>query len=421
MRASRTNKKNPDMAFSLSWFIARRYLFQKRSVGFITIISYFSILGLLLGVASLVTTLSILNGFEQTLERAIIRFEAPLRVRAFHRDDIANSPELIAKVKSLINPEALRPYVEKEALFRAGDVAEGILVHGVSQENQASFRLPEMIVEGKLRLSPSEVAASRGIIVGQDLANRMEVSVGQRVFLINTQSMRGVMTQPLVKPFEVTGIFNSGLYEYDNAYVFIELEAAQELFQMAGMISGLEISLADPVKADEAARLLENELSYPYYAQSWKDLHRTLFAWMKSQSLPILVIFGMIVVVGIFNLVSTLIMIVVDKRRAVGILRAVGISAWKIIAVFFYQGAAIGFAGVMLGTLTGFGLCWLQDTFGIYSLNKEIYFVGTLPVSMHIEDFLLVGGTALVICFLATLYPAYRAAKLPPTDAIRFD
>lgn len=409
------------MPFSLTWFISRRYIGQRKSIGFITLISYFSILGLILGISSLVTTLSILNGFEKTLKNKIISFESPLRVKAFHDGDIADVKELTDKIKTIPECRTLYPYIEREVLLRAGDVAEGVVVRGIEQRLAQSPQVNRTITDGSGRLVPNEKEPVAGMLVGQDLANRMEITTGKRVFLISPQSSGGAFTQPFVKSFVVSGIFNTGLYEYDNTFIFISIGAAQELFRMAGMITGFEIQMPDPTRADEIAPILDKKLGYPYFAQSWQDLHRTLFAWMKTQSLPILIVFGLIIIVGIFNLVSTLIMIVLNKKKNIGVLRAFGISKWAIIKIFFYQGMLIGIIGIGLGSLLGYGLCWLEDTFKFFTLNKDIYFVDSLPVSMHIGDFVIVAGGAAIICLLATLYPAYKAAKMLPTDAIRWE
>ena len=407
------------MKFEFS--IAKRYLYQKRKIGFITLITYFSIIGLILGTSALETTLSILNGFDEEYKERIIEFESHIQVVTYHNrgtKDYKQIEKLLRETPGIIN---MSPYLEKECLLRKGrGAAEGIIAKGVDEEKFSSVVDVEGIIkEGKYELKKQDGEKHPGIIIGINMAEKMNISLGDIVILMSPQRFSQGFSQPVIKLFKVKGIFNSGLFEYDDTYVYIPLRSAQELFMMKGIITGVAARLEHRELADEVCDAINDKIYYPHYAQTWFDVHYMIFRWMDTMNLPVLLIFGMIALVGIFNLISTLVMIVVEKKRDIGILKSMGASRNSIMKIFLYEGIIIGGLGVGIGSALGFGLCWLEDTYKFFSLNKDIYLVNYLPVSMRFSDFLLIASIALFLCIAATVYPAWKASKLMPSDAIR--
>jgi len=404
------------------FLIAKRYLYQKRKIGFITLITYFSIVGLILGTGALVTTLSILNGFDEEYKERIIEFESDIQVITYHNRGTKDYHIIETLLKETSGVVSFSPYLEKECLIRKGrGSAEGVIVKGIDEEKFSKvIDVKGIIKEGRYELQLKDDSKRRqGIIVGSNIAEKMNIAVGDAVILMSPQRAAEGFSQPVIKVFAVKGIFNSGLYEYDDTYVYIPLKSAQELFMLKNTVTGAAVRVENREFADRICDELNKKLYYPHYAQTWFDVHFMIFRWMDTMNLPVLLVFGMIALVGIFNLVSTLIMIVVEKKRDIGILKSMGANRNSIMKVFLYEGIIIGGLGVGIGSALGFGLCWLENSYKFFSLNKDIYLVDYLPVSMKFSDFALIGSIALFLCIAATVYPAWKASKLLPTDAIR--
>ncbi len=407
------------MKFELS--IAKRYLYQKRKIGFITLISYFSIIGLILGTGALETTLSIMNGFDEEYKSKIIGFESQLQVVTYDNEgtkDYQMIEDILKENKEIIG---FSPYIEREALIRKGrSIAEGIIVKGVDEEKFSNVvNVKNIIKEGKFELQKKEGENYPGIVIGINLAEKLNLSLNDIVILMSPQRLSYNFSQPVLKVFTVKGIFNTGLYDYDDTFVYVPLKSAQELFMMGDAVSGVMTRLKNDEIVEKVSDEINKKLYYPHYARTWLDIHYMIFRWMDTMNLPVILIFGMIAIVGIFNLISTLVMIVVEKKRDIGILKSMGANQKSIMKIFLYEGVIIGGFGVGIGSVIGFILCWFQDKYRFFSLNKDIYLVDYLPVSMKPTDFIIIGSIALSLCIIATLYPAYRASKLLPTDAIR--
>jgi len=219
----------------------------------------------------------------------------------------------------------------------------------------------------------------------------------------------------------VTGIFETGMYEYDISLAYISLESAQSLFNLEGKISNIQLRVDNFYNAGKIAGLVDNAIGYRFYAQDWMHMNRNLFSWMALEKYAMFIVLSLIIAVAAFNIVSTLIMIVLDKKKDIGVLKSMGATSNSIMKIFMFKGLIVGIIGTIFGSVLGFLLCWIQQTFKIVSLPAEIYFINSLPVDMRLSDFLLVAFAAIAITFLATLYPSRQAAKLDPVEAIRYE
>jgi lipoprotein-releasing system permease protein len=402
--------------------IARRYFTQKRELGFITLISWFSIIGLALGVASLVVTLAILDGFESELRQRIIGFESHVKLETFDNIGFARWDTVSKELENWPEVAGISPLIEKEALLKVGRIAEGVILRGVVESRMEDvFDVSRYIIEGDFRLAATETETGEGLVVGRDLFDRLKLEIGQRVFALDHRLDTGQMVQPRVKPFVVTGVYETGFHEYDDTFAFVSLNGAQQLFDMEGRVSALGIRLKDVTRGAEIVDILNTEMAYPFYASTWFDMHNIIFSWLRTQRLPMLLIFGIIIIVGVFNLGSSLIMIVLTKRRDIGILKAMGAGKAMIQRIFLLEGLCVGIIGVLMGSLLGYGLCWTQEHYRILSLDKGVYFLNFVPVSLNPWNFAVIGLAALAVCVLATMIPARRAACMDPVDAIRMD
>jgi len=406
--------------------IAKRYIFQKRKFGFITFITYISILGLAIGVSALIITLSVLNGFESTVKEKIADFESHIKVHSAFQWGIYDVEDVKNVIESNENVVSYFPYIEKEALIKFGNFNEGIVVKGIKEKDYKKIGLLESgITKGFLEVNEvkkEDKSYYYSAVVGKDLAERMDINLGDRIFIISPAGLSDSGSKvPVVKQFLVKGIFESGMFEYDNTYIFTSLEVARELFAYGRSVSGFEIKIKDMTQAEEVSSLLSRDLKYPYYAQSFYSSKSILFAWMKVQKRPILLIFGMIVLVGGFNLISTLILMILEKRKDIGILKSMGASKLSIVKIFFLEGLIIGAGGVILGGIISFLLILAQHQYKFIKISKEVYFIESLPVSLDLMNFLIISIITVILSVVATMYPSWKASKIPPADAVRIE
>ncbi len=407
------------------FFIAKRYLKSRSKTGFINLITYISILGVTIGVAALIIVLSVMNGFESEVRSRIVGFDTHVRLRTFHDEGMNEVQEVVDKIKDIPHIVGISPYIDDKGMIRSGEYSDGVMVRGADPLTiQDVSDLGNNIIYGELELGKVPIEDGRelyGIVLGKYITDRLLVDVGDPVLIFSLSGVRSMFQVPEFMQFVVTGFFETGFYEYDNTYAFIGLEPAQQLFKMGDNVSGIEIRLDDLFKADEVVEEIDERLGFPYLALTWFELRQTLFSWIQLEKWAMFIVLCLIILVAAFNIVSTLIMFVLEKTREIGILKSMGATSNGITRIFIFEGIVVGIVGTFLGFVIGYTLCWAQLKYKFFSLPGDVYFINTLPVKMEGSDFLFIGLATLIICLLAAVYPAKKAADLVPVDAIRYE
>ncbi|MSR21269.1 MAG: ABC transporter permease [Gemmatimonadetes bacterium] len=414
----------------LHWYIARHYLGSSRG-GLLSLITWIALGGVTVGVTALVVVIAVMTGMQEDLRAKILEstphvivLEQSASLRLLDWETVVDS---VLAVEGIVGaaPFALS---EVSVLRRgaSGNYPQGATLYGIDIDTTraAPTEMERQIVEGSLNLAPP-ASGLPPLLMGGLLADRMQVFEGDTLILMSLENLNADIFggyTPTVRQFEVTGTFTTGMYDYDLKNIYTTLEAAQDLIGLEpGTASGIGARTADPEIAPEVARELGERLGYPYYVESWVATNRALFSALRLEKLAMQLILFLIVLVAAFNIVSTLVMVVSDRTREIGILKAMGMTRGGILRVFVLQGAWIGVTGTALGTIGGLGLCFVLDRYEIIKIPPDVYFVDHLPVSVQATDILLIVGASVAVAFLATIYPAVQASRLEPVDAIRHE
>lgn len=395
--------------------IAIRHLGFKQQGSFTSFASIAAVIGLGLGVCALVLTVSVLNGFEDTISRKIAGLDGHIRIQHFLFNPV--DPYQTKLDSILANQTASYSslaYIQEAAMVRKGRMAEGILVEGYG-DNELPNGITKMMQKGSSKLEKGMV------VIGQELARMLKVDVGDKLVLVDMKSMMTITSGQRLKQVTIGGIYKSGLQEYDKSVVYLSLENAQDLFQYGNKISGYSISLKNGKQAGIISEKIEEALGYPYYAITWKEKHRTLFNWLNLQKWPILIIFGMIALVGIVNIVSALFMIVLEKIRTIGTLKSMGMDKKTIRLIFLIKGVFIGSIGSLLGLVLALVLAAIQIHFKPLSISEEIYFMHYVPVFLDWSMIGFIVLCGLILSILAALWPTHRAAMVEPAIALKYE
>ena len=417
---------------------------QELGVSAITLIST---LGVTIGVCALIIVLSVMAGFEIDLRDKILGSNAHIVVLRYGApiDDYNDATETAAAVPGVVGAA---PFIYTEMMIKSEHSAgEGVILKGIDPARvgdvvdisknlimgpegaPTSDAERQAILDGlgdperSFLQDESDDDEVPGILIGEELAHSLKVFVGDKVHIINPlgNGMGPFGTpMPSVKAFRVAGIYYSGMYEYDTKWTYITLPDAQELLKMGDAVTGLEVTVDDIYGVDPIALQIEADLQYPYYTRHWKNLNRNLFDALKLEKVVMGLILSLIVSVASLNIVGTMILVVLTKGREIAIMKAMGATKSQILAIFMTEGVLIGLVGACVGTVLGLFGCWFLETYG-YPLNTDVYYLDTLPVQVESSMVALVAVSAVVICFLATLYPAFRAASLNPVEGLRGD
>jgi len=414
---------------SLELSIAWRYLRSRRGSKLLSFISVIAIVGVIVGVSALIVVMGVMNGLQRDLREKILIGSPDIRVLNFGADmRIDDWDAVIKKVQAQPGVVTAGPFVMTQCLVNGGhSYMEGGYVVGLPPQSRNVANVTDIRSKatiGDFRFASSD-GAGRGIVLGKLVAGRLGAYVGDSVTLIclgkgETNAVTG-QPVPLTMRFEVTGVFDTGMYEYDNAYMYVALPVAQELAGLGNGVTGIEVKTENRWRAKEVGEQLAKILEFPYRTVDWQEQNKSLFQALKLEKLGMGLILLLIVLVAAFNIVSNLTMVVADKTREIGILKAMGMTGRSIRRVFFAQGLVIGLAGTLLGVALGLGASLALGTYEVIKLNPEIYFIDHLPVATEAADVFLIVAASVGIAALATLYPAQQAARLYPIEAIRHE
>jgi lipoprotein-releasing system permease protein len=412
----------------LDWFIARRYLSARRGGRLLSFITWIALGGVTVGVTALIVVIGVMTGMQEDLRAKILSANAHMLV--LEQGAALRMTDWRRVMDSVLETPGVRtaaPFVYSQVAVKRGEYALTADLYGVSTDSALAggTLLEERILSGIYDLTepPSGLPP---LLVGSGLADRMQILVGDTVTVIAFENLQmsvfGVPT-PALRAFEVTGTFTTGMYDYDSRNVYTPMARAQQLLglEAGDVVSGIGAQVDDPDDAESLAAGLQQRLGFPYAVQSWVTTNRALFSALKLEKIAMFVILFLIVLVAAFNIVSTLIMVVADRTREIGILKSMGMTDRGILRVFVLQGAWIGVVGTVLGTALGVALCWALDRYDLIRIPPEVYFVDRLPVSLRLSDVLTIVGASVVVAFAATVYPALQAAKLQPVEAIRHE
>ncbi|HTP79860.1 MAG TPA: ABC transporter permease [Bacteroidota bacterium] len=403
----------------VSYFVAFRHLTSRHNRGFISFITLIAVVGVTLGVASLIITLSILGGFERTIKENVVSFTAHMQLFAFQNQLLPDPERTVRRVLEHY-PEVteMAPYLTREGMVKCGDKVDGVLIKGVDPSNDISAAR-RRLVGGTYDLDEKD-EGPQTIIVGRRLAEQIDAKLGDRLLLYALGGADLSLSQTRVMQFEIRGIYETGMAEYDGSYVYINLRNAQRLFQVGKTVSGFDIMVSDLDRLPELSQRIPEELGYPYFARTMQQMYRNLFTWIDLQKKPIPIILGLITIVATVNIVGTLLMMVMEKSAQIGTLRALGMERKALIRIFLSQGVVIGLVGTSLGDALAWGLCWTEMRYRFFPLPSGVYFMTHVPIELQWTNFALVSGVALTMCFLASLFPARFAATLDPVRILRF-
>ncbi len=396
----------------ISFLLALKHIKSDHKSGFVKTASILSVFGLSIGISALLITLFILNGFERIISEKITEVDGHIRIKHFLSEPFNPSDyDLENKLSTQKNNVSIRPFTQNTALFRKGQIAEGVIVEGVNADD-FSF-IDQMIIEGSSNLS------SRGVIIGKRLANTHNIGINEKITIFDLSSLYH-NTKSFMQ-FNVEGIFHSGMTEYDKSSVFINISNSKTLFGLDEKISGYVLQLKDINNLNDIAKSINSNISYPMMSMTWKEKNRALYKWLNVQRWPILFIFSLIALVAIINIVSSLSMIVIDKTKQIGLLSAIGMPSSEIKDIFLIKGLIIGFLGTFFGSLIAISLATLQNNFKIIVVPEDIYFMNFIPIDINYFQILIISIATLIVSCIISYWPAMRSTKILPSQALKYE
>ncbi|AFH49215.1 Lipoprotein-releasing system permease protein [Ignavibacterium album JCM 16511] len=403
---------------NLSFFIFKKYIKSNRDSRFLNLISTIAISGIALGVATLIIALSVISGFEKTLTKKLTDIDSHIKVFSF-KSNLPSIDNALTNIDSICGKKLdyASPFLSNLALISFKNRKDGVTIKGFYNVGYKN-KILENIIDGNLNLDSANT-----LILGKTLANKLLIKVGDIVtlFALRNNQIPSPDNLPNIENFKVTGIFESGIAEYDASIAFTDLHSAQNLFSMPEEVNGIDIKLNDISKADSLTNLLRRELTYPYFARSIFDLHKNIFTWISLQKKPIPIILGLIIVVAVFNIVGTLLLMVIERTNSIGILKSFGTKKRQIIQIFLLQGFYLAILGTIAGNILALALIEIQTKFNIIKVPSSIYFVTKVPFDLSFEIFLIVSFITIVLALLASLIPSIISSRINPVTALRFD
>lgn len=416
---------------SYEFFIGLRYLRAKRKQTFISANTFISVAGIFLGVAALIIVLAVMNGFEIELRDKILGINSHI-VLMEYTGGMENYERVMEELKSVDGVVASTPFIYGQAMLKNSGRVTGVVLRGMSIETYGN-----VINLGKMRDGNIDNLSSGGnktdlpgVVIGKELAQNLGLLLFDTVEILVPMGISTPMgIVPKIKKFSVVGIFDSGSYEYDSSLVFMSLKNCKKFLGMKDTVTGIEIKVDDIYGAGRIAKAIQNRLGYPYWARSWMEMNKNLFSALKLEKRVMFIILSLIVIVAAFNIITTLIMTVMEKSRDIAILKSMGATARSIMKIFMIEGIVIGGIGIILGCIAGItvalNLEWIsrsvENLFGFKILPEGVYYLNEVPSKINYGDVAVIVIAAMLICFLASIYPSWRASKLDPAEALRYE
>jgi lipoprotein-releasing system permease protein len=414
---------------SFEFFVSLRYLKAKRKQTFISIITFISIGGVALGVTALIVVLAVMSGFENDLKNKILGLNAHVLVLSWD-NQVENYTQLASQVEKVPGVTGATPFILTQVLLNTPQKVTGAVLRGLEVDSARRVIILDRIIrtgswkalEAPTGDQPEAVASMPGIILGQELAKQLGLSLGDPVSVVSPLGEVSPLGRvPKMRPFRLAGTFESGMFEYDSSIAFVSLAQAQSFLAMPGRVTGLEVKTRDIYEADRIAKDIKTRLGFPYWTKDWMRMNKNLFSALKLEKLVMFIILALIILVAAFNIVSSLIMVVMEKTKDIAVLKSMGATAGSIMKIFVLEGLIIGVVGTTLGLIGGVGLCEILRKYQFIHLPSDVYYISSLPVLMKGLDILLIVVAAIGITFVATLYPAWQASRLDPVEALRYE
>ena len=414
---------------TFEFFVSYRYLKAKRKQTFISIITFISMGGVALGVMALIVVIAVMSGFENDLKNKILGLNSHALVLSWD-NTMGNYASVVKQVESVPGVIAATPFILTQVMVSAGGQVAGPVLRGIDiQSAPKVIALNRILKKGTWQAleAPAQTEGEKGpevpgIILGQELARNLGLSLNDALSII---SPLGEMTPlgrvPKMRPFRLVGIFESGMFEYDSSIAFVSLSQAQSFLGLGNKVTGLEVKTRDVYQAAGIARAIQTKLGFPFWTKDWMRMNKNLFSALKLEKLVMFIILTLIILVAAFNIVASLIMVVMEKTKDIAILKSMGATPGSIMKIFMLEGMIIGAVGTALGLLGGVGLCRILEKYQFIKLPSDVYYISSLPVLMKEGDILMIVFSALGICLIATLYPAWQASRLDPAEAIRYE
>lgn len=404
-------------------FVAKRYLLSKKKIQFITIITFISVLGIAVGVGALISTLSVFNGFNKYQVTALTGFDPHIRIEPINDSKLTDYAQVISKLSDDGEIKGIAPYTINKGVIASKRNNVVVFIKGVDEKKINSIsNVAEETKLGEFEFKDNENAG--GIVLGFNLADRLMARLNDTISVLSTVGMEKALTQ-IVQPkslrFVVRGIYDAKNRDYDKLYAFISLPYSQKLFDMDNSVSGVELRLYDINRSQEFKDKLKKIFGDKYNVNTWYDLHQEFYSVMLAERWTAYIILTLIITVATFTIAGSLTMTVIEKQRDIGILKAMGSSNGSVVRIFMFEGILIGITGTIFGCCLGLGACLLQIKYKLFSLDPLVYSIDALPIDLRYTDFIAVSIAALVLSFIASLYPALRAAKEEPIKAIRWE
>lgn len=427
------------MAYEL--FVSKRYLSAKRKQAFVSVITFISIFGIFLGVAALIIVLAVMNGFEEDLRTKILGIKSHIELTTDMSGPMKDYQRVRERIADIDGIVASTPFIYSQAMIRSGNGVTGVIIRAL--DTQSAFKVINLgkIKEGNieyLNKVPQEIslhdkkdgASSDGIVIGKEMARNLGIFLYDKITIISPVSISTPMGMvPRMRNFVVVGIFESGFYEYDSTLAYLSLESCQNFLQMGDTVTGIDIKVNDIYKADGIARKIQSKLGFPFWTQNWMQMNKNLFSALKLEKTVMFIILSLIVLVATFNIISALIMIVMEKNKDIAILKSMGATSQSIMKIFIYQGLIIGVIGTALGCVTGLAVAlnlqkvsvFVEKIFHFKILPGDVYYLSELPSKVNYGDVVIIVIGTLLICFLSTIYPSLRASRTDPAEALRYE